>query len=81
MNAELFLNDVKDAIGITGDYQDKTITIWINDVIAFLVDAGVAETRITSGLVARGVIDLWNLGSGDGKLSEYFKQKAVQLSL
>lgn len=80
MNAEL-LNDVKNALGITGDYQDNTLSVYVNEVIAFLVDAGVAETHITSGLVARGVADLWNYGSGDGKFSQYFVQRASQLSL
>lgn len=80
MNAEL-LNDVKNALGITGDYQNNTLSVYVNEVVAFLVDAGVAETHITSGLVARGVADLWNYGSGDGKFSQYFVQRAAQLSL
>ena len=76
-----FLNDVKNALGVTGTYQDNTLTIYINEVVAFLVGAGVAESNITSGIVARGVADLWNYGSGEGKLSEYFMQRAAQLSL
>ena len=76
-----FLTDVKNALGITGTYQDNTLTVYINEVVAFLVGAGVAESNITSGIVARGVADLWNYGSGDGKLSEYFMQRAAQLSL
>lgn len=80
MNTQL-LNDIKNALGITGDYQDNTLSVYVNEVVAFLVDAGVAETHITSGIVARGVADLWNYGSGDGKLSEYFMQRAAQLSL
>lgn len=74
------LNDVKKALGITGDYQDATLQIYIDEVIAFLRDAGVAESVITSGIVARGVSDLWNYGSGEGKLSQYFVQRAIQLS-
>lgn len=80
MNANL-LTDVKNALGITGEYQDNTLSVYVSEVIAFLVDAGVAETHITSGLVARGVADLWNYGSGDGKFSQYFVQRAAQLSL
>jgi len=75
------LQNVKDALGITGDYQDATLQIYYDEVLMFLADAGVAETNITSGVVARGVADLWNYGSGEGKLSEYFKQRAAQLSL
>ncbi len=74
------LEDVKNALGITGDYQDETLQVYVDEVIAFLVDAGVAESNITSGLVARGVSDLWNYGSGAGRLSQYFMRRASQLS-
>jgi hypothetical protein len=76
-----FLEDVKNAIGVTGSYQDSTIQIYIDEVIAFLKDAGVAESNITSGIIARGVSDLWNYGAGEGALSEYFKMRAIQLAL
>jgi len=74
------LEGVKAATGITGEYQDDTIQEWIDEVVAFLKDAGVREANITDGIVARGVLDLWNYGSGEGKLSEYFLQRAAQLS-
>lgn len=74
------LQGVKAATGITGEYQDDTIREWIDEVVAFLKDAGVREANITDGIVARGVLDLWNYGSGEGKLSEYFLQRAAQLS-
>ena len=74
------LTTVKQALGITGSSQDNTIQAWINETVAFLQDAGVADGNITSGLVARGVADLWNYGSGDGKFSTYFLQRAAQLS-
>lgn len=74
------LADVKNALGITGEYQDNTLQQYFDEVIAFLVDAGVAQSNITSGIVARGVSDLWNYGSADGKLSPYFMQRASQLS-
>lgn len=75
------LNDIKNALGITGDYQDATLTIYIEEVVAFLKDAGVPQSKITSGIVARGVSDLWNYGGAEGKLSEYFLQRAAQLSI
>ena len=74
------LSDVKQALGITGDYQDNTLQIYFNEVVAFLTDAGVSSANITAGLVARGVADLWNYGGAEGKLSEYFMQRATQLS-
>ena len=75
------LDDIKNALGVTGTYQDATLQIYVNEVIAFLVDAGVAEANITSGIVARGVADLWNYGAGEGKLSDYFRMRAIQLAL
>lgn len=78
MNATL--QEVKNALGITGEYQDNTLQEYFDEVVSFLIDAGVAERNITSGIVARGVSDLWNYGSGDGKLSQYFMQRAAQLS-
>ena len=75
------LEVVKNALGITGDYQDSTLEAYYDEVIAFLIDAGVANANITSGIVARGISDLWNYGSGEGKLSEYFKMRATQLAL
>lgn len=74
------LAEVKQGLGITGEYQDSTLTVYYNEVIDFLKDAGVSASNITSGIVARGVSDLWNYGAGDGKLSEYFMQRATQLS-
>lgn len=74
------LSDVKSALGITGDYQDSTLQMWMDEVVAVLKDAGVSESTITVGIIARGVSDLWNYGAGDGKLSPYFMQRATQLS-
>ena len=74
------LDNVKKALGITGTYQDDTLSEYINEVASFLVAAGVAEVDITPGIVARGVSDLWNYGAGKGELSPYFMQRATQLS-
>lgn len=74
------LSDVKSALGITGDYQDSTLQMWMDEVVAVLKDAGVSESTMTVGIIARGVSDLWNYGAGEGKLSSYFIQRATQLS-
>lgn len=74
------LNDVKNALGITGDYLDGTLQIYFDEVVLFLEDAGVPVSKITSGLVSRGVADLWNYGGAEGKLSPYFMQRATQLA-
>lgn len=74
------LQQVKEALGIVGDYQDATLQVYFDEAVAFLKDAGVRENCITAGIVARGVSDLWNYGSGNGRLSTYFMQRAAQLS-
>ena len=80
MANEQMLTSVKAALGIEGTYQDNTITEYINEVIGYLTGAGVKASNITPGVVARGVADLWSYGAGGGKLSEYFMQRATQLS-
>lgn len=76
-----FLSGVKNALGITGTYQDATLQVYIDEVIEFLHDAGVADGNISLGIIARGVADLWNYGAGEGKLSDYFRMRAIQLAL
>ena len=80
MADETMLSKVKKGLGITGSDMDGTLQEYINEVSAFLIDAGVLEANITAGIVTRGVADLWNYGSGEGKLSDYFMQRAAQLS-
>ena len=74
---------VKNALGITGEYQDATIKIYMDDVMAYMESAGVPTAVINSsksvGVIARGVTDLWNYNGGAGKLSEYFYQRVGQL--
>ncbi len=74
------LEDVKNALGITGNYQDDTIQVYFDEVVEFLKDSGVTEKNITKGILARGVADLWNYGAGEGKLSDYFMKRAAQLA-
>lgn len=75
------LANIKNALGVTGTYQDATLQVYVDEVVAFLVDAGVSQANITDGVVARGVADLWNYGVGEGKLSPYFIMRAAQLAL
>jgi len=80
MTDEELLASVKSALGILGEYQDETLSVYIAEVKSFLLGAGIDNSKITAGLVARGVSDLWNYGAGNGKLSDYFLQRATQLS-
>ena len=79
------LAKVKTALGITGDYQDDLLQIYIDEVIAYLTNAGVSEdvlnSDVATGIIVRGVADLWNYGSGGTRLSSYFMQRAIQLAL
>ena len=78
------LIEVKKRLGITGDYQDGTLSGYISDVEEFLRDAGVPEYVLNStaalGVISRGVSDLWNYGAGNAEFSPYFLQRATQLS-
>lgn len=78
------LSKVKKALGITGEYQDETLNVYIDEVKAYMVSAGVPESVVNSdvsaGVIARGVTDLWNYNGGAGKLSEYFYQRVSQLA-
>lgn len=77
------LEKVKTALGITGNYQDSTLQVYIDEIQGYMIDAGIpkpiAHSVLSAGLIARGVTDLWNYGSTAGKLSEYFYQRLSQL--
>lgn len=81
-DAEL-LTKIKNGLGITGNFQDATLAVYVEEVKAFMKSAGVDESIIESnasvGCIMRGVADLWNYGSGSAKLSEYFRMRVIQL--
>lgn len=81
--AKTHLESVKSALGITGEYQDATLKIYIDEVIAYMVGAGVSteviDSNVSAGVIARGVTDLWNYNGGAGKFSDYFYQRLTQL--
>ena len=74
-----YLEKVKESLMITGNFHDSTLNIYIDEVVAYLKDAGVLETNITVGIVCRGVADLW--AGGSGAFSSYFRERAIQLAL
>lgn len=85
LTAEERLAKVKNALGIgAANYQDDTLKIFIDEVIAEMIDAGVAEDVANSsaavGCIAVGVNDLWNYSSGGVKHSEYFNRRLIQLA-
>lgn len=78
------LDKVKTGLGITGSYHDELLQLYINEVLEFIKDAGVsdrvANSDVTTGLIIRGVSDLWNYGSGGADLSPYFVSRVIQLA-
>jgi hypothetical protein len=79
------LNAVKEAMLISGDAHDKALSRYIDEVKAYMVAAGVptvtVESDVATGIITRGVIDLWNLGAGEAQLSSYFRERVIQLAL
>jgi len=80
------LAKVKAALGLNGtNYQDDTLTIYVDEVIDEMICAGVkkeiAESAAAVGCIACGVNDLWNFTSGGVKHSEYFNRRVTQLTL
>lgn len=77
------LAGVKAALGVTSDFMDTTISVYIDDVTDYMSGAGVPDNVIATsvGVIARGVNDLWTASSGDAKYSPYFYDRVSQLVL
>lgn len=77
------LTGVKNALGITGNFMDDTLNVYIDEVTSYMSNAGVADSNIVAsvGVIARGVNDLWNNNAGAGKLSPYFYDRVTQLAM
>ena len=85
MTHDELLEKVKLGLGIMGNYQDATLSVYIEDVQTFMIAAGVsrevANSSASVGCILRGVADLWNYGSGSVGFSEYFKMRVTQLAM
>ena len=75
------IEDIKTALGITGEYFDELLSIYMDTAKAYLRNAGVSDENMNVGVVARGVADLWNYGAGQGTWSQIFIDMASQLAL
>jgi chemotaxis protein histidine kinase CheA len=75
------LSSVKQALGNTGTYQDGALNVYIDEIISYMVGAGVPESVANStasaGVIALGVTDLQYRG---GKPSAYFYERVSQLN-
>lgn len=82
MTAEELLSEIKTRLSVTGNFHDNLLSALAEDVKDYLTSAGVdAESSKAVGVIARGVADLWNFGSGDGKFSAIFYQRVSQLAI
>lgn len=74
---------VKLARGMTGDFeaQDAQLKIEVEMVIGLMVDGGisqeVANSEASAGVIAQGIEDI---KYNNGKLSDFFWQRAIQLA-
>lgn len=79
------LSKVKKALGMSGDYQDELLEIYIASTMDFMKNAGVSEEAIRDkksvAVIARGVIDSWNYLGGKGKFSTLFTEMVEQLRM
>lgn len=77
------LNGVKNALNVTGTFQDDTISGYIAEVMDYMSGAGVSDAIISAsvGTIARGVSDLWDNDGGNVRLSPYFMNRVTQLAL
>jgi hypothetical protein len=86
LTAEERLAKVKIALfgSSAGNYNDETMTFYIEQVIEEIIDSGVArsvaESDAAVGCIAIGVNDLWCYASGGVKHSDYFYKRVIQLS-
>lgn len=77
------LAGVKAALGVTSDFMDATISLYIDDVTDYMSGAGVPDDVIAAsvGVIARGVNDIWTNTSGVAKYSPYFYDRVTQLAM
>ena len=79
------IESVKQGLGITGNFLDNTLQIYIDEVKGYMKSSGVSDDLINStcsiGVIVRGVSDLWNYGTGTANFSQYFIQRVIQLRL
>ena len=77
------LEQIKSDNQLFGSQHDTTLTIKIATIKGYLRSAGVSNAVIGStlavGCISRGVMDIWNYGNGDTKLSPFYYELADQL--
>lgn len=81
MTKAQLLEEVKTALGYTGTYHDGSLGVYIDEIKQYLASIDVPTAVLNSdavvGIVTMGVDSLRETGG----LSDYFKQRAIQLRL
>lgn len=76
MSDEELLEKVKTGLSVGGSFNDNTLAIKTMAVKQYMLNAGITEEVIESDLgiatLTVGVMDLWNLNSGEVKFSYAF---------
>jgi hypothetical protein len=77
------IEKVKIAMGISGDEVNDTLSLYIDEILDYMTNAGVSEEMAVAsvGVVARGVSDLWDNDGGGVKFSPFFHERVSQLAL
>ncbi len=85
LTTEVQLDEVKKRLSIMDEYHDDVLNALIDDTKAYMRSAGISSAIIDSdkaiGCLARGVADQWNMGAADGKFSEIFRERVIQLAV
>ena len=83
MTDDEILQEVKTRLTITDTFHDKMLKAFIEDTKDYLRAVGITEEILSDkkslGILARGVVDLWNNSPSDGSFSSIFTQRAIQL--
>ena len=83
MTDDEILQEVKIRLAITDTYHDKLLSSFIQDAKDYLTSVGITDEILADkkalGILARGVVDLWNNKPSDGEFSKVFYQRAIQL--
>lgn len=77
------IEEIKTRLSITENFHDSLLLAYANDVKGYMLSSGVPEDILGSekslGAISLGVANLWHMGMGDGKFSDAFYQRVIQL--
>jgi len=85
MTDEELLAKIKEGLSIVGNYNDAQLMTKMLAVKEYMLNAGITIENIESNLgivtLTIGVLDIWNLTSGDVRFSDIFNNLITQLQI